>query len=778
MALLAGDIRFARSVNMSDVPEGGGPPSAQLLNSGRSNEVFPDISEETRTVGRVEIYQIFSVLRNSDSTPLLGGNVILAEPPTDPNVSITMLSLKNPFATRADIASRIESGMSPGSEWNGYLLENHFTTMRSLTLLQRPGVTPPVVGRTYLLIYNEGQPSERRQRVRIKSTDTIQRIFTEVMDKGNVDFLAQVSTCEIFDGLSHDFPGSPPISTFARSSTKSLIRETVYSDSGMFYSATPLAQATAINDVWLKVASIYTQVVPNSRTEVVAIDQYPAARRTLVLAESPRRVEVGITPHTQRIRIAEENAGTIYVALLKPLPAAGTVFVDFWALGQRYTLSDDGTGRMVGQGSGSVNYLTGALQLTLKSLPDIGSSITISHGETIAYTNRSGQAGCRAPEFAWAMPHQGIKPGSVAITWLSGGIIKTVTDNGSGALSGTGGTGEIDYATGKIYSRPTAMIDAGGEFQTAYEYTSTRTENFAGVAPDSGGFATLTLAEVPAGNSITARWITTRTVTASSGTSEIVSSSGVTAPQVVDVQQPMPNGNYLYAPTDYAMPGGNIGFALSVASPQTPGTYTWTIEATTLNGDAVDDTLVLGGASTGTFTVTTPFQQLTSGGGGFVGTPATGYGNFSLTIAANCPDLRFTVYASNQALTNVAASRSIAVDAVGDQPAPAWPTTPPPPVITSREPVGQLNAGALPLMKLGGWTVDTGARIFVSVPRTRLAPGSIYADPDGMGYDLPDVDSANVYGDTSVRWTESDLTAGFKTIQSVAGVATKYYLWK
>ena len=60
MPLLAGDIRFARSINMSDVSEGGGPPSAELLTSGRSNDIFPDISEESRTTGRVEIYQIFS----------------------------------------------------------------------------------------------------------------------------------------------------------------------------------------------------------------------------------------------------------------------------------------------------------------------------------------------------------------------------------------------------------------------------------------------------------------------------------------------------------------------------------------------------------------------------------------------------------------------------------------------------------------------------------------------------------------------------------------------
>ena len=114
MPLLQGDIRFARSVNMADVPEGGGPPSAQLLTSGRSNEICPDISEETRTVGRTEIYQIHGLLRNTDRAALLGANVILAQPPADPNVSVTLLSLGNPFATRAEIAARIEAGSSPG----------------------------------------------------------------------------------------------------------------------------------------------------------------------------------------------------------------------------------------------------------------------------------------------------------------------------------------------------------------------------------------------------------------------------------------------------------------------------------------------------------------------------------------------------------------------------------------------------------------------------------------------------------------------------------------
>ena len=188
MPLLDGDIRFARSANMTDVSYGGGPPSAQLLTSGRSNEIMPDISEETRTVGRVEIYQIHGVLRNTDTTPFLGSNVILAEPAEDPNISITLLSLKDPFATRADIARRIESGMSAGSEMNGYLLEAAYTTMKSIQVLQRPGMKAPAIGKTFVLVYNEGQSSERRARIRVKAVTTETRIFTEVVNNNLIEF--------------------------------------------------------------------------------------------------------------------------------------------------------------------------------------------------------------------------------------------------------------------------------------------------------------------------------------------------------------------------------------------------------------------------------------------------------------------------------------------------------------------------------------------------------------------------------------------------------------
>lgn len=530
MPLLASDIRFAASSNMADVPEGGGPPSSKLLTSGRSNEIFPDISEETRTVGRVEIYQIFGVLRNSDRAALLGANCIVASPPTDPNVSVTLLSLRDPFATRRDIAKRIESGMSAGSEWNGFLLENHFTTMRVLQFLQRPGTPPPAVGKTLVLIYQEGTDSERRQRVRIKSVATEVRVFNDTSGGGvGSTYEGQVSTCEIFDGLLYDFPGSPPIRSFTRSSTKTLTRETTYSDGGVFYSASKLTQATTLLDTWIQVQSVYTQVVPNSRAEAASFDQRPAARRTIVLADySPRRIEVGVTPHTQRVKVQENNLGLNYVFQCRPAPAPGTIVIDFWALGQRYTLTDDGTGRLTGQGGGSVAYDTGAVLCTLKVLPDIGSLITLSHGSRAAYTNQTALGlPPRAPEYSFIVGEQSgsaitdserITPTTLVVTYPSGGQIRTVTDSGSGALQGAG-TGTVDYLRRVVTLRPQFMPDPGATFQIDCEIDALAATQIitSPTPPDAAGITTFTLASPPTPGSVEVTWKVARKTSSSSG---------------------------------------------------------------------------------------------------------------------------------------------------------------------------------------------------------------------------------------------------------------------
>jgi hypothetical protein len=53
------------------------------------------------------------------------GNVVVAEPPQDPNVSITLFSTRDTFDRRNAAKSRIEAYLNKGPEWAGYLYENH-----------------------------------------------------------------------------------------------------------------------------------------------------------------------------------------------------------------------------------------------------------------------------------------------------------------------------------------------------------------------------------------------------------------------------------------------------------------------------------------------------------------------------------------------------------------------------------------------------------------------------------------------------------------------------
>jgi len=524
MPLLSGDIRFAQSVNMTDVPEGGGPPSAKLLTSGKSNEIFPDVPEESRTSGRTDIYQVHSMLRNNDCEALYGANVILAKIPDDPHVAITLLSLKDSFAKRADIVRRIESGMSAGVEFNGYLLEDHFTTSRSIAILQRPEAAPPAVGKTYILVWNEGQPDEKRQRIRIKNVDSELRHFYVLHGANFVEILAQVNTCELFDGLLYDFKGSPPEYGYKRKSDGSvtIIRETIYSDSGMFYSASKISKPTAITDIWVSVESIYTQIVPNNRTETVSTDQRPSAHKTITLQTTPRLIEVGVTPHTQRAKISEVNVRFNYVFQCGSPPAPNTVYIDYWSMGQRYIIMDNGKGGLTGAGGGQVSYLTGTVNVTLAALPDMGTCVNLYFGENSSYVDRKGQsAKLPAPAyfFQLELPEgERVVPDSLTIQWMSGGQLKSASSSGEGMRLTGAGRGLFDQFTGFVHFVPDVMPDSGAQLQISYQSEALVTQIItSNPTPDAAGFIALALDEIPVPGTVAVQWYTAREVTSSSG---------------------------------------------------------------------------------------------------------------------------------------------------------------------------------------------------------------------------------------------------------------------
>ena len=544
MPLLNGDIAIARSAQMLDTAAGGGPPTAQLLPDGASNAIVPDLSEDARVGGLVEIRHLHGVLRNTDTDPLTGANIILAEPPNDPSVSITLVPTRNTFARRPDIEKLIEATSVPGAEFAGFLLENHVTGQRSLQLGQRPGAEPPGVNTTLALIADEGRPSERVQYVRVRRASTAQATFTESTGQGGyADYPIQIATCELFSPLAHDFAGSAPNRLYARQADKTRVRRVTASDAGTFYSASRLTQEARATDITLKVASIYTQLVPGTRTETPLTDQRPGAARTVQLQDALGQLQVQASGHTARIMVTEATRGYAYTWRLKPVPAPGSIAVSYLVMGTWYTLLDDGAGQLAGSGSGSVSYHSGALAITLSALPDLGSPVIVSWADTAPYVNACAAGplvAAGAPAFALELAAGGQADGST-IKWMSAGRQRQATSDAAGNLSGDA-TGKFLPAVGRLFIQPAVWPDAGAAFEVTMQQRATASKSFASVTVDAGGFAQLTLDEEPAPGSVLVEWFTAQKASASSGSNL----SGTSSVRTHAGQQ-MPDGGFLYS---------------------------------------------------------------------------------------------------------------------------------------------------------------------------------------------------------------------------------------
>lgn len=196
--------------------------------------------------------------------------------------------------------------------------------------------------------------------------------------------------------------------------------------------------------------------------------------------------------HTDGILINSSNRGLVYTRTLLPRPTQQTLRVAYRTNGRWITLRENGDGTITGlpgEGGGTIQFATGSVVVTLGAEPDIGSHVLFGWGSAVHYqlpgTNVTSQVG----EVVIQAAQVPILPNTVTVSWPTA---QTVTDNGSGVLSGNG-TGTVNYQTGEIRFRPTTLPATGAALTLAYEtagnrFTETPTPG------GSGGNVTLTLA--------------------------------------------------------------------------------------------------------------------------------------------------------------------------------------------------------------------------------------------------------------------------------------------
>ncbi|MEO5811544.1 MAG: hypothetical protein ABIU96_03910 [Rhodanobacter sp.] len=191
--------------------------------------------------------------------------------------------------------------------------------------------------------------------------------------------------------------------------------------------------------------------------------------------------------------------GTVYVVTLPTSPAPGTLSVSFRYLAKWYTLTDkaaDGTvtGDASASGTGTIDYTSGNVTVTLGALPDVGSKIIYAWGDPTSFEQHGGDLTVTDPVLMFQVAHWPIKPGTLTLSWTSGGATKTATTDSNGAITGDG-TGTVIALNGTVVMKPAAgaFPDSSAKINIAY----TQADGMQGSVGGSFGGGTLTF-DLPA----------------------------------------------------------------------------------------------------------------------------------------------------------------------------------------------------------------------------------------------------------------------------------------
>lgn len=226
---------------------------------------------------------------------------------------------------------------------------------------------------------------------------------------------------------------------------------------------------------------------------------------------------------TGEISIKLGNRGFAYTLnLSEAKPRPGTLSVSYMALGRWYDLTDTGSGELVGEGSGSVNFATGSVSLTLEALPDVDTSIIYDYiaQDDFNFTIHTGSESIPRIQIRHDLPDKPIKPSSLTIGHSVNGDIRTATADSGGLISGLGVLGSVNHATGQLILEMTGGLDPETAITFEYEHgdEALQISQTIPATADSGGMSSGTIAGAPLKpGTVSIRWTCKRRSTVPRG---------------------------------------------------------------------------------------------------------------------------------------------------------------------------------------------------------------------------------------------------------------------
>lgn len=224
-------------------------------------------------------------------------------------------------------------------------------------------------------------------------------------------------------------------------------------------------------------------------------DSAPVRNGNLPVQYMPSVITSGV-PDSYSVAVTDGTRGLIYTKTLETSPAAGSFVLIYRSFGSTYKLSDDGNGTVSGDdptiGTGTIDYQTNQVNITLGALPDVGSEI-IGQWSSISETIASEKITLEFSATDIELPldtggsTQGIDIGSCVFTWGA----NTATADSSGVITGDA-TGRIN-SDGALVFKPVELTSINTVITLSYNDGVAITATAPAQTPDASGVATFNL---------------------------------------------------------------------------------------------------------------------------------------------------------------------------------------------------------------------------------------------------------------------------------------------
>ncbi|MEN8424048.1 hypothetical protein ABFO63_10385 [Acinetobacter junii] len=439
MPIETNNLVLYKSERLTDTTDGGGKYSGQVVVDGESNNLFPDVSELDRTMGRVSMRKIYAGVNSVDTDALMGSTVFVSKNPDDPNVSALLFSTESHVDTRDSAQNRVENYLAKGGQIAGTPLDTLWQGMKIIQVAMFKNEIEANVGDTIVLISNEGKSNEYEQYVRITKVET--RIAIIIVDGKEIEY--KIATYDINDPLEIDFVGLSASQWYAGTKSTTIIRDTLVADTGKYYASTDLVEDANVGQFTVQAASIFSQLVPAAQIETPLVD---------------------LNASSESIALVSGNANTITVAYSTTIGISQNLYigssvipssVEFTLFGNAITDQGGLLKQSDGIQVGTIDYQRGLIQWT-SSAGSGSTSLNITFRPAAAPTQPMHSYAVPVTQNNQSLNWTGVlvpipAPGSLSVSYMSQGKFYTLKDNGSGQLKGSSdsyGAGTINYVTG------------------------------------------------------------------------------------------------------------------------------------------------------------------------------------------------------------------------------------------------------------------------------------------------------------------------------------------